>query len=134
MTFISIFYGLFLAFVLVIYWFVRPLSSKLWVLVIGSLIFYALLQIKSLPLLLLHIPLLFLITLINFAVGKALGINTTPGAHATNQHLSNEEWLLAQAVWNRRRLKLLWLGILINIICLLSFKYVPFVLTNLAIP
>lgn len=134
MTFISIFYGLFFAFVLVIYWFMRPLSSKLWVLVIGSLIFYALLQIKSLPLLLLHIPLLFLITLINFAVGKAVGINTTPGAHATNQHLSNEEWLLAQAVWNRRRLKLLWLGILINVICLLSFKYVPFVLTNLAIP
>ncbi|HEY9637576.1 MAG TPA: MBOAT family protein [Coleofasciculaceae cyanobacterium] len=126
MTFISINYGLFLLGLLAIYWLAKPLSWRLWVLLIGSLIFYATLQIQ-------YIPLLLLITLINFYLGKAIGTNTTPGPHATNQRLSNEAWLLAQGVWNRRRLRLLWLGIFLNVIGLLSFKYVPFILTNLGV-
>src|SRR4028119_161094 len=133
MTFISIIYGLFLLAVVGIYWLVRSssgrvsqtLSIRLWVLIIASLLFYGLLQIQ-------YIPLLLVITLINFYLGKALGSNTAPGPHATNQKLSNEEWLLAQGVWNRRRLKLLWLGIALNVIGLVSFKYVPFLLSNLA--
>ena len=149
MTFISIDYGLFLLGFLGIYWFLgRPsaderksiatasssrtaslmrsqtLSRQLWALVIASLIFYASLQIQ-------YIPLLLVITLINFQLGKALGTNTTPGAHATNQRLSNEDWQRAQMVWNRRRLRLLWLGIFVNVIGLLSFKYLPFLLTNI---
>ena len=103
----------------------RQESRRLWVLLIASLIFYAFLQIQ-------YVPLLCLITFINFALGKALGSNTAPGPHATNQNLSNQEWLLAQGVWNRRRLKLLWLGIALNVIGLVSFKYVPFLLSNLA--
>ena len=103
----------------------RQQSRRLWVLLIASLIFYAFLQIQ-------YVPLLCLITFINFALGKALGSNTAPGPHATNQNLSNQEWLLAQGVWNRRRLKLLWLGIALNVIGLVSFKYVPFLLSNLA--
>lgn len=126
MTFISIIYGLFLLGLLGIYWLVQPLSWRLGVLVVASLLFYASLQIQ-------YLPLLLLITLINFSLGKAIGTNTTPGPHATNQHLSNQAWLLAQGVWNRRRLKLLWLGIVINVIGLLSFKYVPFFLTNLGV-
>ena len=126
MTFISIYYGLFLLGVLAIYWLVRTFSSRLWVLIIASLLFYATLQIQ-------YIPLLVVITVINFYLGKALGTNTAPGEHATNQRLSNEAWLLAQDVWNRRRFKLLWLGILLNVIGLLSFKYVPFILNTLAV-
>ncbi|HAJ60484.1 MAG TPA: membrane-bound O-acyltransferase family protein, partial [Cyanobacteria bacterium UBA8543] len=126
MTFISIQYGLFLLGVLGIYWFLRTLSSRLWVLIVASLLFYASLQIQ-------YIPLLVVITLINFYLGKALGTNTTPGEHATNQRLSNEAWLLAQDVWNRRRFRLLWLGILFNVMGLLSFRYVPFLLNTLAV-
>ncbi|MFB8787731.1 MAG: MBOAT family protein [Potamolinea sp.] len=154
MTFISIFYAIFLLGVLGIYWLVnfqqkalvtagksqsiapkhtnsakdseRVPSWQLWILIIASLIFYASLQIQ-------YIPLLFLITLINFRLGKAIGSNTTPGPHATNQRLSNKDWIVAQRVWNQRRLKLLWLGIILNVICLLSFKYLPFLLTNLAV-
>src|SRR5919202_2125201 len=103
MTFISIFYAFFLLGTLVSFWLVRQQSMRLWVLLIASLIFYASLQIQ-------YIPLLGLITLINFSVGKAIGTNTAPGPHATNQNLSNQAWLSAQKVWNRRRLKLLWLG------------------------
>lgn len=125
MTFISINYGLFLLGVLGIYWLVRSRSSRLWVLIIASLLFYASLQLQ-------YIPLLVAITLVNFYLGKALGTNTAPGSHATDQHLSNEAWFVAQDVWNRRRFKLLWLGILLNIIGLLSFKYVPFILNTLA--
>jgi alginate O-acetyltransferase complex protein AlgI len=126
MTFISPIYGLFLVGLLAIYWLVQPLTWRLWMLVIASLLFYASVQIQ-------YIPLLLIITLVNFALGKAIGSNTTPGPHATNQHLSNQAWLLAQRVWNRRRLKLLWLGIFLNVIGLLSFKYVPFILTNLSV-
>jgi len=134
MTFISITYALFLLVFLGIYWLVRSssrsaartLSLRLWVLVIGSLLFYASLQIQ-------YIPLLLIITLINFYLGKAIGANTAPGSHASNQHLSNEDWLFANGIWNRRRLKLLWLGIFLNVIGLLSFKYVPFVLSNIAV-
>ncbi|MDP8964056.1 MAG: MBOAT family protein [Cyanobacteriota bacterium] len=125
MTFISGTYALFLLLALVIFWSVRQPSRRLWVLLIASLVFYASLQIQ-------YIPLLGVITLINFALGKTLGSNTAPGPHATNQHLSNEEWLVAQGVWNRRRLKFLWLGIVLNVIGLVSFKYVPFLLSNLA--
>ena len=125
MAFISIIYGLFLLGVLIIYWLNRYSSWRLWVLLIASLIFYATLQIQ-------YIPLLLIITLINFYFGKQLGLNTSPGSYIKNQHLSNEQWLLSQELWNQRRFKLLWLGIGLNILCLFSFKYVPFVLTNLA--
>jgi alginate O-acetyltransferase complex protein AlgI len=150
MTFISLDYGLFLLGFLGIYWFLgrtsatesksigtasfsiaaslkrsKKLSRQLWALLLGSLIFYTFLQVQ-------YIPLLLVITLINFSLGKALGTNTTPGAHATNQRLSNKAWQRAQKGWNRRRLRLLWLGIFLNVIGLLSFKYLPFLLTNLA--
>lgn len=162
MTFISIFYGLFLLSFLGLYWFLgrtsaaefksvglrhssstatrrrsQTLSRLLWALLIASLIFYVLQKVHensstSLQIQLLYIPLLLIITLINFSLGKALGSNTTPGAHATNQRLSNAAWQRAQKAWNRRRFKLLWLGIVLNVIGLLSFKYLPFLLTNLA--
>ncbi len=126
MTFISIPYALFLLVVLGIYWSVRRQFLRLRVLLIASLVFYGSLQIA-------YIPLLLITTLINFGLGKAIGSNTAPGSHATNQHLSNEQWLLAQGVWNRRRLRILWLGIILNVIGLLGFKYLPFFLTNLAV-
>jgi alginate O-acetyltransferase complex protein AlgI len=137
MTFISITYSLFLLGVLVVYWLGRgsggvaslTLSWRLWALLIASLIFYS-----TLPRQIQYIPLLLVMTLINFYLGKAIGANTAPGPHATNQHLSNEDWLFADSIWHRRRLRLLWLGIFLNVLCLLGFKYLPFVLSNLAVP
>jgi alginate O-acetyltransferase complex protein AlgI len=162
-TFISIYYGIFLLGFLAIYWFLgrasssdrknvdtatssraaslkrsQTLSRQLWAILIASLIFYALQKIledsalTSLRIQLQYIPLLLILTFINFSLGKSLGVNTAPGAHAKNQRLSNAAWQRAQAAWNRRRLTLLWLGIVLNVMGLLGFKYLPFLLTNLA--
>ncbi|NER46647.1 MAG: MBOAT family protein [Symploca sp. SIO1A3] len=124
MTFISITYGFFLLMLLGIYWSVNSLSGRLLVLLIGSLTFYASLQIQ-------YIPLLLLITLINFYLGRAIGANLTPGAHNTKEPNQKQS---AQKSSNQRRLQLLLLGIGLNVICLVSFKYVPFILSNIAVP
>lgn len=152
MTFTSIDYGFFLAIILGIYWlapnFLRVVTSspqqkinkelieswRLWIIIIASVIFYTSLQIEYDSSPIQYIPLLAVIILINFYLGQAIGTNTAPGTHANNEQLSNQEWLLAQASWNRRRLKILWLGIIANIIFLLSFRYVPLVLTNVLLP
>jgi alginate O-acetyltransferase complex protein AlgI len=123
MTFISLNYALFLLGVIGVFWLVRKPERRLWVVLIASLIFYASLQIQ-------YIPLLILITILNFAIGKNLDSQTTLGPHAKNQNLSNEEWLLAQKSWNKKRFKILCWGITLNVIGLVGFKYLPFLLTN----
>ena len=102
MNFISYGYGLFLLSVLGIYWSVEQQRLRLWTLFIASLIFYASNQFY-------YLPLLLTLTFINFRLGLALGQNTSPGKHTLDWRISNEEWQFAQADWNRRRLKILWL-------------------------
>jgi alginate O-acetyltransferase complex protein AlgI len=116
MNFISIFYGLFLLSVLGIYWSLAQQKLRLWTLLIASLVFYSSLHIQ-------YIPLLLALTFINFRVGLEIGKNTSPGKHSLDWQISNEEWQFAQGDWNRRRLKLLWLGIALNVLLLLAFKY-----------
>ncbi|MEH1768752.1 MBOAT family O-acyltransferase [Nostoc sp.] len=116
MNFISIFYGLFLLSVLGIYWSLAQQKFRLWTLLIASLVFYASLHIQ-------YIPLLLALTFINFRVGLEIGKNTSPGKHSLDWQISNEEWQFAQADWNRRRLKVLWVGITLNVLLLLAFKY-----------
>lgn len=116
MNFISIFYGLFLLSVLGIYWSLAQQKLRLWTLLIASLVFYASLHIQ-------YIPLLLALTFINFRIGLEIGKNTSPGKHSLDWQISNEEWQFAQGDWNRRRLKVLWLGISINVLLLLGFKY-----------
>ncbi|WP_414563493.1 MULTISPECIES: MBOAT family O-acyltransferase [unclassified Anabaena] len=123
MNFISIFYGLFLLSVLGIYWSVNHQKLRLWTLLIASLVFYASLNVQ-------YIPLLLALTFINFRVGREIGKNTSPGQHAVDWQISNEEWQFANADWNRRRLKVLWLGIFLNVVLLLGFKYLPAVLKH----
>ncbi|RCJ41092.1 alginate O-acetyltransferase [Nostoc minutum NIES-26] len=118
MKFTSIFYGLFLLSVLGIYWSLANQKLRLWTLLIASLVFYASLHIQ-------YIPLLLALTFINFRLGREIGKNTSPGKHAHDWQISNEEWQYAQADWNRRRLKLLWLGVILNVLLLLGFKYLP---------
>ncbi|MEH1920428.1 MBOAT family O-acyltransferase [Nostoc sp.] len=116
MNFISIFYGLFLLSVLGIYWSLAQQKFRLWTLLIASLVFYASLHIQ-------YIPLLLALTFINFRVGLEIGKNTSPGKHSLDWQISNEEWQFAQVDWNRRRLKVLWVGITLNVLLLLAFKY-----------
>lgn len=118
MNFISFAYGLFLLSVLGIYWSVEQQKLRLWTLIIASLIFYASNQIY-------YVPLLLTLTYINFRLGLALGQNTSPGKHTLDWRISNEQWQFAQADWNRHRLKVLWLGISLNILLLFGFKYLP---------
>lgn len=77
---------------------------------VGSVAFYASLQIE-------YIPLLFLSIFFNYRLSHAIG--------------EPLDWRIANAAWNRRRFLMLWLGIILNVALLLSFKYVPFFLNSL---
>lgn len=112
MTFISFNYALFLLIVLGIYWSMPRQSWRVSILLIASLIFYATIQPQ-------YIPLLLIITLLNFYLAQAIG--------------EPKDWRIANTKWNRRRLLLLWLGIICNILLLLSFKYIPFLLNSIGI-
>lgn len=117
MKFISIFYGLFLLSFLGIYWTINTAHIRLWIVLIASLIFYASLSIQ-------YLPLLLVLTFINFRLGLEIGSNTSPKKHSQDSSLSNEEWQFAQADWNQHRLKILWAGIGLNVLLLLGFKYI----------
>jgi len=91
MNFLSIVYGLFLLIVLVIYWSLKQETLRLWTLLIASLIFYASLEVQ-------YIPLILLLTFINFRLAKALDVDYY-------------------------RPKLLGIGIILNVLVLVSFKY-----------
>lgn len=116
MTFLSITYGLFLLSVLGLYWSVEGRSLRLWIILIASLVFYSSLQIQ-------YVPLLLVITLITFFIGRAIGA-------PMDWRVADEQWAFAQQDWSRRRLKLLWIGITLNLLLLLGFKYIPFVLES----
>ncbi|BAZ53349.1 membrane bound O-acyl transferase MBOAT family protein [Nostoc sp. NIES-4103] len=118
MNFISISYGFFLVSVLAIYWSFTNQKLRLWTLLIANLVFYVSLQIQ-------YLPLLLTLTFINFRLGREIGKNTSPGKHSLDWQISNEEWQYAQADWNRRRLKLMWFGVTLNVVLLLVFKYLP---------
>lgn len=107
--------------VLGIYWSLAQQKLRLWTLLIASLVFYGSLNIQ-------YIPLLLALTFINFRLGLEIGKNTAPGKHTVDWRTSNEEWQFAQVDWNLRRLKLLWLGVTLNVLLLLGFKYLHHVL------
>lgn len=120
MTFLSVTYALFLLSVLGIFWSVQQQWLRLWALLIASLVFYSSLQVQ-------YIPLLLAIVLLNYRLGLVLG---APLA-LENWDVSDQHWQFAQQDWNRRRAQLLWVGIALNVLLLLGFKYVPFLLSTL---
>ncbi|MGB7084634.1 MAG: MBOAT family O-acyltransferase [Phormidesmis sp.] len=105
----SILYGLFLVWVLVPYWLLPGRHVKLWIMLISSLIFYASLQAQ-------YVPLMLILVGLNFGLGRALG-------KPLDWRIPNEAWQYAQADWTRRRMWLLSLGIFLNGLLLLGFKY-----------
>ena len=109
MTQPSILYGLFLLIVAILYWVMPNRSDKLWIILISSLLFYGSLQAQ-------YVPLMLVLVGLNFTLGKAIG---TP----LDWRIPNEAWQYEQADWTRRRTRLLVLGIALNVLLLLAFKY-----------
>ncbi|QXE24163.1 membrane bound O-acyl transferase, MBOAT family protein [Richelia sinica FACHB-800] len=116
MNFISPLYGVFLVSVLGIYWNVPDRQLKLWTLLLASLVFYSSLNIQ-------YLPLLLVLTFLNYRLGLELGQSKYLEKISQNANNSSEEWQLAQSDWNQRKLKILCLGIFINVFILLGFKY-----------
>ncbi|HEY9762226.1 MAG TPA: MBOAT family O-acyltransferase [Trichocoleus sp.] len=110
----SIIYTLFLLSIVGIFWSLTSLNLRLWLLLLASLIFYASLQVQFLPL-------MVVLAVVNYYLGKNL---TAP----LDWRIPNEYWQFAEKNWNRRRTLLLWLGIAINVLLLLGFKYAEGVL------
>lgn len=117
MTLLSILYGIFLLSTLGLYWSMPKRSLKLWVLVISSLVFYSSLQIQ-------YVPLLLVMLFVTYRIGTALGV-------PMDWRVDNQDWQFAQQDWNHRRLKLLWVGIVLNLLLLAGFKYIPFLLNTI---
>ncbi len=112
MTFLTLTYALFLLSTLGIFWAVERRSVRLGILIAASLVFYGSLQIQ-------YVPLLLVMTLITFYVAQAIGA-------PMDWRVEESDWQFAQADWNQRRLKLLWVGIGLNLLLLIGFKYLPF--------
>ena len=123
MTFISIFYILFLLSLLGIYWTTQKQRSRLWLLLVASLIFYASLQPKYIPLLLISI-------LINYSFGRVLGWSNSlrVGRLSRDQIITLNRQLASFTLVNFQFL-LLWTGIGLNVLLLFGFKYVAFFFT-----
>ncbi|MCT7965981.1 MBOAT family protein [Laspinema sp. D1] len=124
MTFISIVYALFLLSILGIYWTVNKQRSRLWILLIASLVFYTSLQVE-------YIPLLLLGTWINYRIGRAIAKTSERQPNPQTWQLVSDDWQTQFAAWERRRLIGLWGGILFNILVLAGFKYIPFIFNTL---
>lgn len=115
MDFRSPIYALFLLSVIAVFWCLSQPKLRIWALLLGSVIFYASLQPQ-------YVPLLLVATWINFQLGRAIG--APPDWRI-------EDWNYAQQDWSKRRIKLLWLGIGLNLVLLVSFKYMPFLLASI---
>ena len=105
----SILYGVFLAGVTLLYWVMPNRQAKLWLMLMSSLYFYASLQLH-------YVPLMMVLVVLNFFIGKALG-------RPLDWRIPNEAWQYEQTDWNRKRTRLLTVGIVLNVLLLLTFKY-----------
>ena len=120
MTQPSILYGLFLLGLFSVYWLLptqKPdqpqlkYSLRLWLILLASLFFYASLLTPS------YIPLLLALSTVNFFIGQAL---STPLARRS----PDKAWPSVQIDCAKRKPQILWLGIALNVLLLLSFKYI----------
>jgi alginate O-acetyltransferase complex protein AlgI len=142
MTLTSLGYALFLLSVIGVYWSAKTLNTRLWALLGASIVFYGLVFYGSLPSAtyepidrlrgLAYLPLMLVSSLTNFQLGRFLGKDSPLGEQRKDPNLSEEEWHYAQADWNQKRLTILWIGIGLNVILLLGFKYIPFLLATLS--
>ncbi|WP_272116601.1 MULTISPECIES: MBOAT family O-acyltransferase [Spirulina] len=125
MTFLDPFYALFLLALTLLYWWPRPRAARirLWLVLLASLVVYTSLQVQ-------YLPLLLLLTGLNFWIGKGMAIKSRPEVQSDQAHLSNEAWEAMQTLWSQRATQLLILGIVLNVACLFGFKYLLLVLNG----
>jgi alginate O-acetyltransferase complex protein AlgI len=109
MTLPSLIYSLFLLSVVGLYWAVGARSLRILLLVVASLVFYTSLQPH-------YLPLMLGLVLLNFYWARCL---TAP----LDWRIPNEQWQVAENGWDQRRRRLLALGIALNVLLLLGFKY-----------
>ncbi len=138
MTLTTLPYGLFLAAIALFYWLAATEGWRLRILLVASFLFCGLVFSGALGLNALdgaaifqcfaYLPLLLVSTLINFWIGLMLGQNSPLSTHNQDLNLSEAEWEAAQSDWGQKRLYLLWMGVILNVLLLLGFKYVPFLL------
>ena len=105
----SITYALFLVSVIGIFWTLESIQARLWLLLVASLVFYASLQVQ-------YLLLMVALLLVTFFVGQAI-------VAPMDWRTPNARWQVAEQGWNRRRRWLLGLGIGLNVLLLLGFKY-----------
>lgn len=135
MVFVSLAYALFLITALILYWSQPSLQFRLWVILAVSLIFYTALPSPDLPTeqpftsiisaQVAYLPLLLILTLLNFQLGKAMGENTGLGL-IPNSRFNQGFGEKTRLFWDQRRRKILIIGIFLNVFLLLAFKYIPF--------
>lgn len=124
MTFLSPLYALFLVILLIIYWSVRSRFRRSVILLIFSVAFYLLTPLHQWY----YFPLLMILTIVNYIITQRMGINSDSAKKAQDHNLSNEEWQITQSFWNVWRLQILIIGISLNVLILLAFKYATFLL------
>ncbi len=86
-------------------------TIRLWLILLASLFFYSSLPTAE------YIPLLLGLVAVNFYIGKML-------AAPLDWRIPNEAWQHAQVDWAKRKARVLSLGITLNVLLLLGFKYV----------
>ncbi|CAN1213563.1 MBOAT family O-acyltransferase [Tumidithrix helvetica PCC 7403] len=102
MDFLSLEYGSFLISIAIIYWLIPHLQTRLLVLLTASLLFYSLIQVQ-------YVWLLIVMTGVNFWLGAKI--------KTSNYQL--KRWLL-------------FVGVSFNVLLLVGFKYIPFLLSIVA--
>jgi alginate O-acetyltransferase complex protein AlgI len=128
MNFISLIYALFLGLTVTTYWFKNNQQHQLRVIVICSLLFYALFYKDRPPLLLLlNISLLVAIIYVNFWIGKLLLESQIIEYRSGSDGLKKESKYLPRTKKDRKLLVMG--GIIFNVLVLLAAKYIPFLLT-----
>jgi alginate O-acetyltransferase complex protein AlgI len=143
MTLTTLPYGLFLGVICLGYWLLPQETWRLRLLLGSSFLFYGLVFSGALGLKALdgsaifqcfaYLPFLLASTLLNFWIGLMLGQNSPLSHHNQDLHLSEAEWEYAQADWGKKRWYLLWMGITLNVLLLLGFKYVPFLVETVSL-
>jgi len=126
MTLLSITYGIFLLSVLGLYWLQEARGLRLGLLLLASVVFYASLQIQ-------YVPLLLVLALVTFDAGRRIDTATysaiAPQPQPTDASAAQPNDPPAAPDWNRRRLRLLCLGIGLQVLVLVGFKYLAFIVT-----
>ncbi len=133
MNFISLIYFFFIGITLCCYWRSRSQQQQLWVIVIASLLFYALFYKDRPPLLLMfNLALLGTIIYVNFWIGKLLLESQIIEYQIIQDNLLDRQQSRFLPRTKLERQRVLGIGIIFNVLLLLAAKYIPFCLTTLS--